>query len=132
MIRRILFLISIIIALCSFNAKPSLRGVWEYAGDIYNGKKQSAATNYKLQRKYDDTHYDASFLEVGEKPVIYERGDYLLKQDTCIETQTYTSQPSKILGISIKYIYQIKNDTLTLSGTLPNGSVVQEYWKRVK
>lgn len=121
-----------VLIMSSFYVKPTLKGKWVYAGDIYNGKKQVAATNYKLQRNYDDKHYDAYFIEEGEKPVVYERGDYLLKQDTCTETQTYTSQPSKILGVSIKYIYQIKNDTLTLSGKLPTGAVVQEYWKRVK
>ncbi|WP_374948244.1 hypothetical protein [Mucilaginibacter sp.] len=124
--------IIVIAVCCSFQAKPTLKGVWEYAGDIYNGKKQQAPVNYKLQRNYDNNRYDAFFLEDGEKPVLYEKGDYALKLDTCKETQSYSSQPSKLLGISVKYIYQIKNDTLTLSGRLPSGAVVQEYWKRVK
>jgi hypothetical protein len=130
--KKILIAFFIVTALCSFNAKPSLKGVWEYAGDIYNGKKQSASNDYKLHRQYDDAHYDAFFIEEGEKPALYEKGDYALKQDTCLETQTYSRQPSKVIGITLKYIYQIKNDTLTLSGTLPNGAIVQEYWKRVK
>ena len=130
--KKILSALLLLTVLCSFGIKTPLNGVWEYGGGIYNGKAQAASKDYKLHRQYDARHYSALFMEDGEKPVTYEKGDYELKQDTCSETQTYSSQPSKVIGITIKYRYQIKNDTLTFSGILPNGTTVQEYWKRIK
>jgi hypothetical protein len=49
-----------------------------------------------------------------------------------MDTQTYSLQPSKVTNITIHYGYQVKNDTLTFSGVLPNGTTVKEYWKKVK
>jgi hypothetical protein len=71
-------------------------------------------------------------LEKGEKPQKYEAGDYTLSADTCIETQTFSQQESKLIRIDIHYLYSIHNDTLTLSGTLPHGSTVKEYWKKLQ
>ena len=42
----------------------------------------------------------------------YEAGTYILKGDTCIETETFCSQPSKITNIPIHYLYAFKKDTL--------------------
>jgi hypothetical protein len=109
-----------------------LKGNWEYSGGTYNGKAEPASKDYTLRRQYDEAHYTALFIEKGAEPIPYEKGDYVLKQDTCLETQTFSSQPSKLLNVTLKYHYLIKNDTLTFNGILPNGTVVREYWKRVK
>ena len=119
--------------LCSFTfSKSPLKGVWEYSGGLLNGKVDSASTAYKLQRTYDDHHYSALVIEKGEKSFVYEKGDYLLQADTCFETQTYCNQPSKLLGKTVKYLYQISNDTLKLMATLPNGNKVEDHWIKVK
>lgn len=116
----------------SFVSKPTLKGVWEFRGGIYNGKKEGGPAEYSLQRKYDDQHYTAFLLEKDARPVKYEAGDYILNGDTCIETETFSIQPSKLKGIAISYLYSIHNDTLTLKATLPTGMTVEEYWKRAK
>jgi len=110
----------------------SLKGTWEYLGGIYNGKKDNPPTEYTLQRTYDDAHFNAYALEKGYKPEKYEAGDYIIKGDTCIETQTFSSQPTKLKNIPVHYQFSIRNDSLILKGTLPTGMVVEEYWKRVK
>jgi hypothetical protein len=132
MMKKIVPALLVIIALYSFYIEKSFKGTWEYGGGVYNGKAEPAPKDYKLQREYTAKEYEARFLESGEKPVVYEKGNYKITQDTCHETQTYSSQPTKVLDITIKYRYQIKNDTLTFNGVLPNGTVVQEYWKKVK
>ncbi len=116
----------------SFASVKNLKGVWEFKGGIYNGKKENAPDTYSLHRKYDKQHYEAFLIEKDAAPQKYEAGDYLLKGDTCIETETYSSQPSKITGIAIRYLYTIRNDTLILRGTLPSGMVVEEYWRKIK
>jgi len=130
MIRKASFII--LLALFAFTKDKGLAGKWEYSGGIYNGKPEAASKDYQLQRQYDDAHYTATFIEKGAEPIAYEKGDYILKQDTCLETQTFSAQPSKLLHITLRYRYQIKNDTLTFNGVLPNGTIVQEYWKKVK
>jgi hypothetical protein len=132
MIKKIVSAFLILAALFAFVADAPLKGNWEYSGGIYNGKPEPASKDYTLRRQYDDAHYTALFIEKGAEPFQYEKGDYVLKQDTCLETQTFSTQPSKLLNITLKYHYRIKNDTLTFNGILPNGTVVQEYWKRVK
>lgn len=106
--------------------------MWEYSGGVYNGKPEAASQQYKLQRIYDEAHYEAVFIDSDAKPVTYERGDYELKNDTCLETQTYSLQPSQVTGITLHNYYRVKNDTLTFTGILPNGTRVKEYWKKVK
>ncbi|GGH05453.1 hypothetical protein [Mucilaginibacter phyllosphaerae] len=132
MIRKILFVALLAFILCAFGADNKLNGNWEYSGGIYNGKPEAPSKDYKLLRQYDDAHYTALFIEKDAEPITYEKGDYILKQDTCLETQTFSAQPSKLLSITLRYRYRLKNDTLTLNGVLPNGTVVQEYWKRIK
>ncbi|MBK0379471.1 hypothetical protein [Mucilaginibacter segetis] len=131
-IKSIPFVLFCIILLCSFTFKKTLTGVWEYAGGIYNGKIKKQPEQYKLERIYDDRHYRAVFMEDDEQPVTYEEGDYQLKKDSCFESQTYSRQPTQLTGIVMHYQYSIRNDTLTLSGTLPNGTTVKEYWKKIK
>lgn len=132
MLKKIVPAFLILAMLFAFTADESLKGNWEYSGGLYNGKAEPASKDYTLRRQYDEAHYTALFIEKGAEPMPYEKGDYLLKQDTCLETQTFSAQPSKLLNITLKYRYRIKNDTLTFNGILPNGTVVQEYWKRVK
>jgi hypothetical protein len=125
-------LLIISLVLLSFQQVNSLDGSWEYCGDIFNGKAEGAPTEYALQRKYTSKSYESFLLEKGEKPQKYEAGDYALNADTCLETQTFSLQESKLTGVTIHYVYSIRNDTLTLNGTLPGGSTIKEFWKRSK
>ena len=124
--------IFIIITLYSFQNPNTLKGTWKFVGGIYNGKKEGAPAGYTLHRKYDAVHYEAFALEKGFKPEKYETGNYVLKGDTCTDTETFSSQPSKITNIPIHYLYVVQHDTLILRGTLPTGMVVEEYSRRVK
>ena len=123
---------SLCLALCSFTGAPTLKGTWEFVGGIYNGKKEGAPKDYALNRKYDDNKYDAFAIEKGYQPQKYESGNYTLKDDTCVDTETFSSEPSKITNIAIHYLYSVKHDTLTLKGTLPTGMQVEEYWKKIR
>lgn len=124
-----LFLVAVLMA---FRPFATLEGTYEYAGGIYNNKAEAASKDYKLQRRYNDAEYEATFIEPGQDTIVYEQGKYALPNDsTCFETQTYSREPSKTLNITVQYKYRINHDTLTFKGTLPNGTRVQEYWKKV-
>jgi hypothetical protein len=125
-------IVFIILILCAFNNPTSLKGTWEFVGGIYNGKKEGAPKEYALHRKYATSNYEAFVVEKGYKPEKYEAGNYTLNGDTCIDTETFCSQPSKITNIPVHYLFTIKNDTLTFKGTLPTGMQVEEYWKKVR
>jgi hypothetical protein len=116
----------------SFQHLTTLKGTWEFIGGIYNGKKEGPPTEYVLQRKYDVNSYVAFAIEKGYQPEEYETGNYILNGDTCVDTETFCSQPSKITNIPIHYLFTLNNDTLTLRGLLPTGMHVVEYWKRIK
>jgi hypothetical protein len=122
----------VIIFLSSFYQAQTLEGKWEYAGDIFNGKKEGAPKEYALQRTYSQAHFEAYVIQKGYMPEMYETGDYWLKADSCLEVQTFSNQDSKLLNLPIHYHYTVANDTLTLKGILPNGERVEEYWKRIK
>jgi hypothetical protein len=126
------FILFVALILCSFYNPTTLKGTWEFVGGIYNGKKEGAPTDYALQRKYNASQYEAFVIEKGSKPEKFETGDYVLNGDTCVDTETFCSQPSKITNIPIHYLYTLKNDTLTLKAKIPTGMQVEEYWKRVK
>ena len=126
------FILFVALILCSFHNPTTLKGTWEFVGGIYNGKKEGAPTDYALQRKYNASQYEAFVIEKGSKPEKFETGDYVLNGDTCVDTETFCSQPSKITNIPIHYLYTLKNDTLTLKAKIPTGMQVEEYWKRVK
>ena len=130
--KQVIIAFSILMVLCSFAINNTLSGTWEYQGGIYNGKPQGPTKDYTLQRKYDNMHYESFVLSNDEQPEKYEGGDYILKDDTCMETQTFSAQPSKLTGKTLKYLYSIKNDTLVLRGSLPSGMTVIEYWKKIK
>jgi hypothetical protein len=122
----------LVIVISAFSVVHNLKGTWDYAGGIYNGKKEAAPTEYILERKYSKNNFEAFGIEPGSKPEKYEAGDYVLNGDTCIETETYSSQPSKLLNIPVRYLYEVRNDSLILKGTLPSGMTVEEYWIRKK
>lgn len=121
-----------VLALSSFAKISSLKGTWQYAGGISNGKLYAAPKDYTQQRIYTKEKFEAFLIEKGEKPLKYEAGSYTLTADSCFETQTYSLQPSVLTGKLIRYSYTVKNDTLFLKGKLPNGIEVEDYWKKVK
>jgi len=116
----------------SFQSPKTLKGTWEFVGGIYNGKREGATKEYSLHRKYTATNYEAFVIEKGYKPEKYETGNYALKGDTCVDTETYSKQHSDITNIPIHYLFTVRNDTLILKGKLPTGMQVEEYWRRVK
>ncbi|TWR26094.1 hypothetical protein FPZ42_10715 [Mucilaginibacter achroorhodeus] len=122
----------ILVGLASFKVDGGLSGRWEYSGGIYNGKPAAPSTEYTLRRQYNAEHYAGTYLEKDAQPLTYETGDYKLQLDSCFETQTYSAQPSKWLNVTLRYHFNIRNDTLIFNGKLPNGTVVEEYWKRVQ
>lgn len=130
--QKYIYVITLAFALSSFQAVTSLKGKWQYAGGISNGKLYPAPDGYAQQRQYTKDKFEAFLIEKGERPLKYEAGSYSLKTDSCFETQTYSLQPSVLTGKVIHYHYTIKNDTLFLKGKLPNGIEVEDYWKKVK
>ena len=123
----------LLLALLSFKDKEStLKGTWQYCGGKFNNKASAAPEGYTQLRKYTDNQFDAFLLEKGEKDVKYESGNYTLKGDTCFETQTYSMQESKLLNITVHYLYKLQHDTLILTATLPSGGISEDYWKKVK
>ena len=126
-----LAVIGALIVFCAFK-RDNLKGIWQYCGGVYNGKQSEPPTAYQLQRHYKKDSYEAFMLEPGEEPFKYEAGNYSLKADTCLETQTFSAQPSQTLNITMHYGYTLNNDTLTFTGTLPNGRTVVEKWVKVK
>jgi hypothetical protein len=123
----------IVIAVLAFKSdEPTLKGTWQYCGGKFNNKLSPAPKDYQQLRKYTDKTFEAFLLEKGEKDMKYESGSYTLTADSCIETQTYSMQESRLLNIPVHYQYAIRNDTLILNGRLPDGAVVEDYWKRLK
>jgi hypothetical protein len=116
----------------AFQSVNSLKGVWEYEGGIYNGQMVGPPKVYKLQRTYDEAHYQGIIIKKDGKPEKYEAGNYNLKNNTYQETQTYSDKlVSKVNG-TLHYVYSVKNNKLTLKGKLDGGTPVEEYWKKIK
>lgn len=130
-------ILTTLIALFSVTAKAqqtvttTLTGTWQFNGGIYNGKPDTASLQYTMRRVYTDHDFNAFASQKGYKTERYEAGNYTLKDDTCFETQTYSSQPSQATGKAIAYNFKINNGELIFSGTLPSGMVVEEHWKRI-
>jgi len=119
------------IVLTSFVNPSTLKGTWQFNGGVYNGKPDTASLQYTMRRIYTDHDFNAFASQKGYKTERYEAGNYVVKGDTCFETQTYSSQPSQATGKTIAYIITFKKDEFILSGTLPSGMVVEEHWSRV-
>jgi len=130
--KKLVFVIGALLIFSSFAQVSSLKGNWQYAGGVSDGKFYAAPDGFSQQRKYTKDKFEAFLLEKGQKPVKYEAGSYTLKSDSCFETQTYSLEPSVLTGKLIRYRCTIKNDTLFLKGKLPNGIEVVDYWKKVK
>ena len=122
----------LVVLFSSFRIADSLSGTWQYAGDTTNGKKSAAPTEYSLQRNYTSSTYEGFVIEKGYEPQKYETGNYKLSGDSCLEIQTWCMQPSNLLNVAIHYHSHVVNDTLVLTGVLPNGTAVEEYWKKIK
>jgi len=125
-------LLLVVVLMAAVVPKKTLKGTWEFRGGIYNKKKTGAPEGYKLVRKYDDKRFEAFVMEKDSSPQMYQAGEYLLKADTCIETETYSGQPSQNIGVAIRYLYKLRHDTLILRTTLSSGMNVEEYWRRMK
>ena len=130
--RKLYLVIAVVFVFSSFAQITNIKGTWEYAGGISNGKPYAAPEGFTQQRKYTQGKFEAFLLEKGEKPVKYEAGSYTLKNDSCFEVQTYSLEPSVLTGKTVRYSFTVKNDTLFLKGKLPNGIAVEDYWKKVK
>jgi hypothetical protein len=99
-----------------------IKGTWQYDGGIYNGRSQKASAN----------SYEAYMLEGNNPPDLYNSGIYEIKGDSVFITSTFSSRPSQNTDVTFAYKYSIFQGRLTLNGILPNGMIVEEYWKRVK
>ena len=130
--KKAILLMLLVVAFTSFQQPKTLKGTWQFCGGYFNGKPNPAPKDYTLQRKYTTTNYEAFLLEKGEKPFKYEVGNYKLVADTCLETQTFSAQPSQLKDVTVHFAYTMRNDTLVLKATLPNGLLTEDYWKKAK
>lgn len=119
----------VIIAGCSSNA---VEGKWQYDGGVYNGKARNAATEFLMQRTYKSDTYEAYLLEGQAEPELYNSGSYEIKGDSILITSKFSSQPSQNENVTIAYKFKTDADKMTTNGVLPNGMVVEEYWKKVE
>lgn len=109
-----------------------VEGTWQYDGGVYNGKAQKASTDFKMQRTYTSDKYEAFLLEGSAKPELYNSGIYEIQGDSLLITSKFSSQPSQNTDVTITYKFTTDQDRMTTNGVLPNGMVVEEYWKKVK
>ncbi len=123
--------LSAVIMLFSCMPSSPLEGKWEYDGGKYNGKIKNSTPDFIMQRTYTGSSYEAYLIDGSASPVKYGAGIYKLKADTFMVTSTYSSQPSQSLGKTINYLYKIEGERLTISGILPDGMIVEEYWKKL-
>ena len=123
---------ALLIILCSFSGEKTLQGTYTFVGSMFNGRYDGPPKDYTLQRKYTANTYDAFVIEKGHQPEKFESGKYKLAGDTCYETQIYSSQPSKLKGITIHYLYSVRHDSLILHAKLPSGYYEDDYWKKMK
>jgi hypothetical protein len=117
--------------LLSSCSKNPLSGTWQYDGGLYNGREQKASSDFKMQRTYKENTYEAYMIEGSIKPEMYNSGIYEVRGDTLLITSKFSSRPSQNTDLTINYKFIIKKDKLTINGVLPNGMIVEEYWRRV-
>jgi hypothetical protein len=130
--KKLVLLSSFVAMLVSCKQSGTLEGKWQYAGGSYNGKKEGGTQGYQLQRIYTGKNFEAFMIEPEGEPQKYQAGDYSLKSDSCLETETYSTQPSKMTGVTVHYSYHVNKDTLVFKGKLPTGMQVEEYWTKIK
>jgi len=120
-----------LILLSSCSTSP-MKGTWQYDGGLYNGREQKASPDFQMQRTYTGNTFEAFMIEGVAKPELYSSGIYETKGDTLMITSKFSSRPSQNTDVMITYKFAIEQDKLTINGILPNGMVVEEYWKKVK
>ena len=113
-------------------SSSEVEGKWQYDGGIYNGKPRKAATEFLMQRTYTADSYEAYLLEGQAAPELYNSGSYEIKGDSILITSKFSSQPSQNDNITITYKFTSEGNKMTTSGVLPNGMVVEEYWKKLE
>ncbi|WP_411273446.1 hypothetical protein [Daejeonella sp.] len=118
----------ILIVGCS---SSDVEGKWQYDGGVYNGKARNAATEFSMQRTYKSDTYEAFLLEGQAQPELYNSGTYEINGDSILITSKFSSQPSQNDNVTITYKFKTEGNKMTTSGVLPNGMVVEEYWKKV-
>ncbi len=123
------FMLLVLISACSTGP---LKGTWQYDGGIYNGREQKASTEFQMQRIYAADTYEAFMNEENQSPVLYNSGIYEIKGDSVLITSKFSSRPSQNTDVTIAYKFIIDKDKLTINGVLPNGMIVEEYWKKIK
>jgi hypothetical protein len=119
----------IILSSCS---NSLIKGTWQYDGGIYNGRSQKASSDFQMKRKYAANSYEAYMLVDNNPPDLYNSGIYEIKRDSLFITSTFSSRLSQNTDATFAFKYTIFQGRLTLNGILPNGMIVEEYWKRVK
>lgn len=120
-----------LILITSCSSSP-IKGTWQYDGGVYNGRQQKASPDFQMHRTYGKDTYEAFMLEGSAAPELYNSGIYELKGDSLLITSKFSSRPSQNTDVTIAYKYVIENEKLTIKGVLPNGMLVEEYWKKVK
>jgi hypothetical protein len=120
-----------LIILSSCSSSPII-GTWQYDGGLYNGREQKASPDFQMQRTYTSNAFEAFMIEGSAQPELYSSGIYEIKGDTLLITSKFSSRPSQNTDVMITYKFEIDQDKLTINGILPNGMIVEEYWKKVK
>ena len=123
------FICLILITSCS---SSPLKGKWQYDGGVYDGRAQKASSEFQMQRNYADDTYEAFMLEGNTPPELYNSGIYKVKNDSLMITSQYSSRPSQNTDVMITYKFNIEKEKLTITGILPNGMIVEEYWIKLK
>jgi hypothetical protein len=120
-----------IIVISSCSTSPII-GTWQYDGGLYNGREQKASLDFQMQRTYTENGFEAFLIEGSAVPELYSSGIYVIKSDTLLITSKFSSRPSQNTDVTIIYKYILDQKKLTIKGVLPNGMIVEEYWKKVK
>jgi hypothetical protein len=129
-----LFNISLVLFCIVFHSSCSnnlIKGTWQYDGGVYNGRSQKASVEFQMNRIYTSDSYEAFMLEGNNPPELYNSGIYEIKGDSIFITSKFSSRPSQNTDVTIAYKFSVHQNKLTLYGILPNGMIVEEYWKRV-
>lgn len=128
---KISFVLMCLFLVLSCSTGP-LKGTWQYDGGIYNGKSQKASIEFQMQRIYASDTYEAFMIEGKNAPDLYNSGIYETKGDSLLITSKFSSRPSQNTDVTIAYKFTVDKDKLIINGILPNGMIVEEYWKKVK